>query len=50
MAVKVENILKHMYHSYTFDCHGLNGLAFQMHKNYDKCITANYNSDDRNID
>lgn len=50
MAVKVENILKHMYHSYTFDCHGLNGLAFRMHKNYDKCITANYNSDDRNID
>lgn len=50
LAVKVENILKHMYHSYTFDCHGLNGLAFQMHKNYDKCITANYNSDDRNID
>lgn len=47
---KVENVLKHMYHSYTFDCHGLNGLAFQMHKNYDKCITANYNSDDRNID
>lgn len=50
MAVKVENILKHMYHSYTFDCHGLNGLALQMHKNYDKCITANYNSDDREID
>lgn len=47
MAVKVENILKHMYHSYTFDLHG---LAFQMHENYNKCITANYNSDDREID
>lgn len=47
MAVKVENVLKHMYHSYTFDLHGLHGLAFQMHENYGKCIIANYNSDDR---
>lgn len=44
---KVENVLKHMNYSYTFDLHG---LAFQMHENYNKCITANYNSDDREID
>lgn len=44
---KVENVLKHMNYSYTFDLHG---LAFQMHENYDKCINANYNSDDREID
>lgn len=44
MAVKVENVLKHMYRSYTFDLHG---LAFQMHENNTKCIIANYNSDDR---
>lgn len=25
-------------------------IALQMHKNYVKCITANYNSDDREID
>lgn len=46
-AVKVENVLKHMYRSYTFDLHGLHGLAFQMHENNTKCIIANYNSDDR---
>lgn len=44
---KVENVLKHMFYSYKFDLHG---LAFQMHENYNKCITANYNSDDREID